>query len=74
MNKKQTLIQQLINGVLVLAVIAINETAGAVLFRRALMAAGEMPPEPRVSSEVANVDVSPVTARADEETPRAVPG
>ena len=60
--------------VLVLAVIAINETAGAVLFRRALMAAGEMPPEPRVSSEVASADVSPVTARADDETPRPVPG
>ncbi len=50
--------------VLVLSVIAINETAGAVFFRRALIAAGEMPAEPRNSTELPHVDVPEVTAKA----------
>lgn len=47
--------------VLILAVIAINETAGAIFFRRALVASGEIPREPRPSGEMLRPEVTPVT-------------
>jgi Kef-type K+ transport system membrane component KefB len=48
--------------VLVLAVIAINETLGAIFFRRALVSAGEIPREPRPSGEMLPPNVTEVTA------------
>ena len=47
-------------GTLLLALIAINETAGPILFRRALVASGEVKVGPAVSSSAA----TPHTERA----------